>query len=337
MPTTVAEPAAGQALWDAPRPDARYDVTGLGEISIDTVARIDRWPRVGDKEALASWREQAGGQLATAVLGCARLGLRTALLGAVGSDEAADRALTALAEAKVDLEGVRRVEGARTRSAWVFVRNSDGERTILAHRDPALVLRRGPAEQERIRASRLLMVDTTDLDGARWAVEHARAAGVPVMLDADGLFPSWSTFLERVDFPVVSRHFADELGQSRDPRACLEALSRLGARGAVVTLGEAGAIGRFGDEVISVPAYRVDVRDTTGAGDAFHAGFASGLLRGLSARECMRFACAVAALNCTGPGAQEGLPDADEVAALEARQASGRGQRAGDRQEETAP
>jgi len=312
-------------------------VTGLGEISIDTVARIDRWPRVGDKETLESWREQAGGQLATAVLGCARLGLRTSLLGAVGSDEGGERALAALSEAKVDLEGVRRVEGVRTRSAWVFVRNSDGERTILAHRDPALVQGRGPTERTRIETSRLLMVDTTDLDAARWAVDLAREAGVPVMLDADGLFPSWSTFLERVDFPVVSRHFADELGQSRDPRACLDALSRLGARGAVVTLGEAGAIGRFGDEIVSVPAYRVNVRDTTGAGDAFHAGFASGILRGLSARECMRFACAVAALNCTGPGAQEGLPDADAVAALQARQASDDGQRAHGERKETAP
>ena len=139
------------------------------------------------------------------------------------------------------------------------------------------------------------------------------------MLDADALFPSWSSVLECVDFPVVSRHFADELGQSRDPRACLDALAARGARGAVVTLGEGGAIGRFGDRVIAVPAYPVGVRDTTGAGDAFHAGFATGLLRGLSAEACMRFACAVAALNCTGEGAQDGLPRIEEVEALQAR------------------
>jgi sugar/nucleoside kinase (ribokinase family) len=310
---STPETDSDSPLFEPARADARYDVVGLGEISIDTVARIDRWPRIGDKAPLSSWREQPGGQLATAVLGCARLGLRTALLGAVGRDDTGERALAAHAEAGIDLEGVR------PRSAWVFVRNSDGERTILAHRDPALVMARTPLEEQRIREARLLMIDTTDLDAARWAVDLARDAGVPVMLDADALFPSWSTLLDQVDFPVVSRHFADELGQSRDPRACLDALCARGARGAVVTLGEAGAIGRFGDEIVSVPAYRVDVRDTTGAGDAFHAGFAAGLLSNLPAQACMRFACAVAALNCTGPGAQEGLPTREAVEQLQAR------------------
>jgi sugar/nucleoside kinase (ribokinase family) len=323
----MPSPSTDSPLWDVAHPEAPYDVVGLGEISIDTVARIDRWPRIGDKAPLSSWREQAGGQLATAVLGCARLGLRTALLGAVGRDDTGERALAAHVEAGIDIEGVRRVEGVRTRSAWVFVRNSDGERTILAHRDPALALARTGTEEARIRGARLLMIDTTDLDAARWAVAHARAVGVPVMLDADALFPSWSTLLEQIDFPVVSRQFADELGQSRDPRACLDVLCQHGARGAVVTQGEAGAIGRFGDEIVSVPAYPVSVRDTTGAGDAFHAGFAAGLLRGLPALACMRFACAVAALNCTGPGAQEGLPSVEAVEALQARDNPGEARR----------
>jgi sulfofructose kinase len=84
----------------------------------------------------------------------------------------------------------------------------------------------------------------------------------------------------------------------------------------VVTLGELGAIGRFGAETIEVPAFGARVRDTTGAGDAFHAGFAWSLLRGLSAEACLRSSCAVAALNCEGEGAQSGLPSADRVQAL---------------------
>ena len=67
---------------------------------------------------------------------------------------------------------------------------------------------------------------------------------------------------------------------------------------------------------MEVPAFDVHVRDTTGAGDAFHAGFAVGLLRGMPARACMRFACAVAALNCGGEGAQSALPTTAEVEAL---------------------
>ncbi len=302
--------------------DARFDVVGVGEISIDTVARVDRWPAAGQKVAIRTLTEMPGGQVATGVLGCARLGLRTALIGAVGREKSGERALAPLEAAGVDLTGVRRVRGVRTRSAHIYVRQSDGERSVLAHRDPELVVRIRKKRRALIGAARLLMADATDLDATRAAVECACDAGVPTMLDADALFDGWEALLARVEFPVVSHHFADEFDQSRDPRACLERLVRLGAKGAVVTLGEAGAIGRFGDRVIEVPAYRAEVRDTTGAGDAFHAGFAWGLLRGLPAEACLRTGCAVAALSCEGEGAQSGLPSADRAEALMERAAA---------------
>jgi sugar/nucleoside kinase (ribokinase family) len=307
----------------APRDDAaRFDVVGLGEISVDLVARVDRWPRVGDKVGIDEMAEMPGGQIATATLGCARLGLRTALIGAVGRERAGKIALRLLDEADVELGGVRRVKGARTRSAHVYVRRSDGERSVLWHRTPELDLKIGRKRERLIQSGRLLMTDTTDLNATRHAIDCARAAGVPVMIDADGLFAGWETLLADVDFPVVSRHFADECGQSRDPRVCLDTLVRLGARAAVVTLGERGAIGRFGERVIEEPAFRVDVRDTTGAGDAFHAGFAWSLLGGLSPEACLRTSNAVAALACEGVGAQSGLPTADRVRALLAAESS---------------
>lgn len=305
-------------LLEPGRDDSRFDVVGLGEISIDIVARLERWPAVGGKVALSDLTERPGGQLATAVLGCARLGLRTALIGAVGDDKTGERALAPLEQARVDLAGVRRVPGARTRSAHIYVRNSDGERSVLAHRDPRLDIRMETPYEAQIRSARLLMVDATDLDATRIAVEIAFGAKVPVMLDADAAFADWEALVAHIDFPVVSRHFADEVGRSGDPRACLDALVACGARGAVVTLGERGAIGRFGEDVIEVPAWPVQVRDTTGAGDAFHAGFAWGLLQGESPRSVLRLACAVAALNCGGEGAQSGLPTAEQARALAA-------------------
>ncbi len=304
--------------------DARFDVVGVGEISIDTVARVERWPTAGDKTVLDEVTDLPGGQLATSSLGCARLGLRTALIGAVGREKSGRQALAPLEAAGIDLTGVRRVKGVRTRSAHIYVRHHDGERSVLAHRDPRLVARIGKKRRRLIESGRLLMADATDLDATRTAIECARRAHVPVMLDADALFEDWEQLLSRVEFPVVSRHFADEFDRSRDPHACLDRLVELGARGAVVTLGEHGAIGRFGDDVIEVPAFPVEVRDTTGAGDAFHAGFAWGLLEGGSAEVCLRMGCAVAALSCRGEGAQSGLPTAEQAGALLDRSAAGR-------------
>ena len=78
---------------------------------------------------------------------------------------------------------------------------------------------------------------------------------------------------------------------------------------AVMTLGEVGAVAKLGDRWIRSPGFAVTARDTTGAGDAFRAGFLLGLLEGASAERTLALAHAVAAHNCTGLGAQGGLPD----------------------------
>jgi sugar/nucleoside kinase (ribokinase family) len=86
-----------------------------------------------------------------------------------------------------------------------------------------------------------------------------------------------------------------------------------GARLAAVTRGDRGAVAAWGEDVIEIPACAVTARDTTGAGDVFHGGFAWALLAGWGAADALRAACAAAALNCRRPGAQGGIPDRAEL------------------------
>jgi len=92
-------------------PDARddFDLVGIGQCSIDHVCRVDGIPAVGGKAAMLGYELLPGGQIATALLAAARLGLRTAYVGSVGSDAIAEFVLAPLAAAGVDLAGVRRV------------------------------------------------------------------------------------------------------------------------------------------------------------------------------------------------------------------------------------
>jgi sugar/nucleoside kinase (ribokinase family) len=82
----------------------------------------------------------------------------------------------------------------------------------------------------------------------------------------------------------------------------------------VVTLGELGALARQGERVIESPGFRVEARDTTGAGDVFHAAFLWAVLEGRGARAALRVANAAAAMNCRALGAQGGLPDRASLA-----------------------
>lgn len=288
------------------------DVVGLGENSLDRVCTVTGALHEGAKLPMDDLVKQPGGQVATALLGVARLGLRCAFVSSVGDDGDAEIALSPLREAGVELDGVRVVEGAATRSAVVIVRAETGERTILWRRDARLGLDTSKLRADEIRRGRALLVDITDPDASRWAVGVAREAGRPVVLDADARWPGAESLLAQVDFPVVSKGFAEEWGDGCVLEG-LAALEKLGARAAVATLGEFGAIARVEGRFVRSPAFAVEARDTTGAGDAFHAGFIWGVLAGRDVDAVLRAANAAAALNCGAFGAQGGLPDAAAV------------------------
>ena len=284
-------------------------MVGLGQSSLDHVCEVDGLPAFAGKAPILAYREAPGGQVATALLACARLGLRARFFGSVGDDEAADRVLAPLRAAGIDLSGVRRVAGAPTQLAVILVDRTSGERTVLWHRAPALALRSADLPREAIARARALHLDAGDPEVAVWAAKLAREAGVPVFLDADTPVPGMPELLAQVDFPIVSRDFAQSFFGTDSPREALRGLAGFGGRLAVVTLGELGALARQGDRVLESPGFRVEVRDTTGAGDVFHAAFLWAVLAGRGAGAALRLANAAAALNCRAIGAQGGLPD----------------------------
>lgn len=308
--------AGGEPLWVDTGPARALDVLGIGQNSLDRVGVLDGPPPHAGKIALLEYHELPGGQVATAVLALARLGLRTAYVGAVGDDPAGDAVLAPLRRAGVDLAGVRRVPGVSTQCALILVDRPSGERTVLWHRDARLAQGVRHLDRAAIESARVLHLDGGDPEPAAWAAGVARKAGVPVVLDVDTPAPGVDALLARTDFPLVSRGFAEAFWQGGSVHEALGELVALGARLAVVTLGERGAIARQGDRIFESPAFRVEARDTTGAGDLFHAGFVFALLRSEGPESALRTANAAAALNCRALGAQGGLPTREELDAF---------------------
>ncbi len=286
----------------------------MGQNSLDRICVVAAAPAMGSKHAVEEMLELPGGQVATAALACARLGLRTAYAGAVGADHHGVTVLEPLRRAGVDVSAVKRVVGARTQLAVIQVDSHGGERTVLWHRDRLLRLRPSDLSRASIESARALHLDGGDPEAAAWAAEVARESGVAVFLDADTQAPGLLELLARVDFPVVSREFAESSSQGSSARAALEEFPGDGPL--VVTLGARGAIARFGHRIIQSPGFRIEARDTTGAGDAFHGAFIWGVLEGWDAEAVLRVANAAAAMNCRALGAQEGLPTREELEAF---------------------
>ena len=164
------------------------DVVGLGENSVDLVAVVPRFPRPDTKQTLARLGPLVGGQAATAMVACARLGWRARYLGGVGDDEDGRRVTDALGRAGVDVR-VQVRPGIATRRAVVIVEARTGRRAILEHRDPAVALRVDELDPALVTSGRVLLLDARDLEVSCAAARVARAAGVPVVLDVDRAAP----------------------------------------------------------------------------------------------------------------------------------------------------
>jgi len=281
------------------------------------------------KAEMEAWHVSPGGQVATAVLAANRLGRSAAFVGTVGGDAAADRVLAPLRAAGVDVSRVRRVAGAATQRAMIWVEGTSGERTVFWQRDAGLALAASDAPLDLVPEAGVLLIDGGDPAVAIPSAERARSCGVPVVLDADGAGPQTDALLARCDFPIVSGEWAAARWGSGE--RAVRALAAGGARLAVATLGADGAVAATpAGEILYSPASAVVAVDTTGAGDVFHGAFCDAVLSGLGPEQALRWSNVAAGLGCTRLGAQGGLPTRPE---LEAAFAVGSGRAAGRRAE----
>lgn len=261
------------------------------------------------------YRERAvspGGMVATALVQAARLGCRAQILSVVGEDEQGRYLARALRAARVGTRRLLRSRACPTSVAVVLVRTGSGERRFLVPDRRAVELRAPRFDLSPIRKGSILLVDGHYPIQAMRAVEHARRVGAVVVADFSDSRPAYHELLPFVDHPIVPTAFG-ETWAGLSPRETLLALrDEYGGR-PVVTLGRRGALCLEGRRARRIPAPRVRVVDTTGAGDVFHGAFAAGLAHGRSERESLDWAVRAAATSCTALGGQARLMNLREM------------------------
>jgi sulfofructose kinase len=293
-----------------------FDAVALGLNAVDHLIVAPHYPTFNSKIAYKSHRLAAGGQCATAMVALQRLGLRTRYIGKVGNDEAGRFQMDSVVKEGVAADFTI-VEGAETQTAFIIIDEASGERTILWHRDPRIATRPEEVDGAAVTSGRVLLLDGHDVEAAVVAATAASTAGIPTVLDIDNIYPGAENLLPLIDFMISSSTFPARMTGESDLRMALKRLAeKNGSLVTGATLGEGGALIFIHGQFIHSPAFKVDCRDTTGAGDAFHAGFTYGLLTGLTVEETLRFANAVAGLKCRALGARTGLPSLNEVRAF---------------------
>ena len=277
-------------------------VVGVGFCALDELFLLegDAAPGV-DRTRYRERQVSPGGMVATALAQAVRLGCRAEILSVVGEDEEGRFLARQLREAGIGTRRLLRSARIPTALAVVLVDARSGDRRFLVQ-DRATVERRAPRfDLGPIRPGSIVMVDGHFPGQALRAVREARRVGAVVVGDFSDSRPGHHKLLPYVDHPIVPEQFGRSW-RGLSPRETLFALREEYGGRPVVTQGRRGAVTLEGDRVRRIPAKRVRVVDTTGAGDVFHGAFAAGLAHGLSEREALGWATRAAAKCCTALG-----------------------------------
>jgi sulfofructose kinase len=294
--------------------DSTIDVLGLGAVTVDFVGTVPAWPGRGVKTPLDRLTICDGGLVGTALVAVARLGGKAAFAGKLGRSEMARRALDALRRESVDTSFVVETEDAEPIVAFIFTERTSGQRNIFwTRQNVQYPLPEEFPQPDWFERTRVLMID---FESGRAGIEAARIARqhrIPVVIDVEQDEPHVAEAMRISSHIIVSEDFAGGYTGRRNVTEMLAVLRSNLEQVVIITRGDKGCAGSTPTEHFALPAFPVDVVDTTGCGDTFHGAFALALARGQAVVPAARFASGAAALCATQLGGRAGIPTAAQL------------------------
>jgi sulfofructose kinase len=280
----------------------------------DIVMRVQHFPEAGTKVAASDFIITGGGCAANAAVTAARLGGRVTFAGPLGDadDAVSARILSGLASEGIDCSGVVRVPGG-TASVSLILLDATGEKMIATRRGVKLgdTL---PADAARLVAGvDAVLVDNRFPQFVAEVCRAARARNIPVIIDLDQETKVEDPLLALGTHVVSSTEALFATTGHKDHGEALRALARHLSGFLALTDGPNGVYWLEGNELRHLPAFKIKVVDSLGAGDAFHAGFTVALAEGRTLPDILRFASAAAALKCAKFGGGSAAPTRAEV------------------------
>jgi ribokinase len=298
--------------------EKEFDVVGFGALNLDKLYRVGRIAKAGEHMPILGVTESPGGSAANTVAGLARLGARCGFVGAVGNDAEGRIMLDDFEKFNVDTTGITVLESARTGVIIGFV-DSKGERTLYPYPGANSMLGEENMDYSYAEKAKILHI-TSFVDSKQMLLQKrlvTELEDVKISFSPGDLYVkkgmnALMPFIKKSSVIFLNANEAIQLTGKKYKEACLM-LTDKGAGIVAVTLGGKGSYVTDGVESFEVPARKTKVLDTTGAGDAFAAGFLYRMLAGASIDAAARCGNIAASFCIREPGARCGLARREEV------------------------
>lgn len=302
--------------------DKQPKVVVIGSLNMDIVVEADAPPQAGETIFGKSVRFVPGGKGANQAYALAKLGADTTMIGAVGEDAFGEQMLEDLTQVGVHIDGVKRLRGVPTGVASILLADGDNRIIVIPGANASCSPEDVDAHRDAIAAADVVLLQLEiPLETVVHAVKTAKSMGKIVVLNPAPARALPEELLQDVDYLTPNQIELGVVGgnSGTDAATAMSGLLERGVRNVVTTLGAHGCayVGADGERGAE-GGYRMEVVDTTGAGDAFNAGLAYAIASGRPLKEAARFAGKVAALSVTKFGAQGGMPNLQAVLAFDA-------------------
>ena len=293
-----------------------FDIVGIGISVFDKVLAVEKYPQEDTKVYSTASDFQCGGPASTGIVAAAVLGSKTAFLGVFTDDEYARIMLDDFTKYNVDTSNIVIKKGYTSTSAVVINSKESGTRTIIVEKGTLPPAQTKDIPVYLIRKAKMLYLDGNQIEAAEYACKIAKASNVKILLDAGNPYPGIEKILKYTDIIIASEEFTKRLQGDKDfLKGSMSIINTYSPEVFIVTRGDKGGYYFDGDKLIKYQSFSPpgNIVNTNGAGDVFHGSFAHFYTKGLSLKECIKYASASAAIKCTKEKVRTGIPNKNEI------------------------
>lgn len=293
------------------------DIIGLGDPNMDLIVELEKLPETNTNMRMYEYCFQGGGNVATAVAASGMLGLKSAIVGIVGDDLLAQNAVEDFAYNHVDTSHLVVRENTRSNFCLCVTERYNQGKEFISKPGSFSLLTPEDLDEAFIKSAKVLHIGLFN-PAVEQACKWIHEAGGKVSIDAAYYRPDIYENYQNIDIFIASETYYRELCADKgfdpaDYEPAMRYVQQHGPETVIFTFGSEGCRGVWKDQYFALPAFQVDVVDSTGAGDVFHGAYIYAYLQGWEAEKCARFSSAVSAIKCTRLGGRAGIPDLPTV------------------------